>query len=213
MLVFNVYLLRHGELVESGILCGHSDIELSDAGRQQLMNASKQLPKISQCYTSPLMRCREFAEKFCQQRNLPLHMHSALKEMDFGKWDGQSYQKLWQLEQTGTEETATLGDFWQNPWQFSPPQGESMKHFCARVEHFWNELLAQFSLEPSQNKENSHVLVVSHGGVIRYILAKVLGLPIPGVNHMTNIDVPYGALIHLEITIDNNGQAWPKLML
>jgi len=30
---------------------------------------------------------------------------------------------------------------------------------------------------------------------------------------MTNIDVPYGALIHIQVFIDNDGKAWPKLML
>ena len=30
---------------------------------------------------------------------------------------------------------------------------------------------------------------------------------------MTNIDVPYGVLIHIQIYIDDTGKAWPKLML
>ena len=30
---------------------------------------------------------------------------------------------------------------------------------------------------------------------------------------MANIDVPYGALIHLQVTVDESGKAWPKLML
>ena len=64
-----------------------------------------------------------------------------------------------------------------------------------------------------QQKSLGNTLVICHGGVIRYILAKVLGLPIPGINHMANIDVPYGGLIHLQVTIDDNAKAWPKLML
>ena len=224
MLVFNVYLLRHGELVQTGILCGRTDIALSDTGKKQLIHATQYLPDISHCYSSPLIRCREFAEQYCQRNGLVMHVLAELQEMDFGDWDGKSYQALWQsehgLEQkpklSSDKKTPTLGDFWQNPWQCQPPNGETMASFTKRVDSFWHKLLAQ--LEQShlqQNNKNEPVstLVLSHGGVIRYILAKVLGLPIPGVNHMVNLDVPYGGLIHLQVTIDDSGKAWPKLML
>ncbi|ARD45303.1 histidine phosphatase family protein [Colwellia sp. PAMC 21821] len=224
MSVFNVYLLRHGELVQTGILCGRTDIALSDTGKKQLVNAIQYLPNISHCYSSPLIRCREFAEKFCQKNELPIQVLAELQEMNFGDWDGKSYQSLWQpelepdqqIELSSDKKIPTLGDFWQNPWQCQPPNGETMASFTQRVDKFWHNLLAQ--LEQShlhKNKQNQAVntLVFSHGGVIRYILAKVLGLPIPGVNHMANLDVPYGGLIHLQITIDDKGKAWPKLML
>lgn len=216
--VFNIYLLRHGELVESGVLCGRSDIALSNTGKQQLVEASQGLVDISQCYSSPLNRCRVFAESYCQQLDISLQITADLKEMDFGDWDGQSYQTLWQPQNStkNAENAPTLGDFWQNPWQCQPPNGETMASFTARIDSFWARLLRQF--EQAAQKEQrqcrpKNTLVVSHGGVIRYILAKVLGLPIPGVNHMANIDVPYGALIHIQISIDSNGKAWSKLML
>ena len=222
--VFNIYLLRHGELVQSGILCGHTDIALSNKGEQQLVDATKILPKISSCYSSPLSRCRKFAEQYCQQSGLSLTVLTELAEMNFGDWDGQCYQKLWQPNEPKdisslADNAPNLGDFWQNPWQCQPPNGETMTSFTQRVDNFWHELLTQLE-QTFQNKNHKdqqcrqkNTLVVSHGGVIRYILAKVLGLPIPGVNHMANIDVPYGALIHLQITIDDSGKSWPKLML
>lgn len=216
--VFNIYLLRHGELVESGILCGRSDIALSNTGKQQLVEASKGLVDISQCYSSPLIRCRAFAHSYCQPLNISLQVTPDLKEMDFGDWDGQSYQTLWQPQTSieSAEKVPTLGDFWQNPWQCQPPNGEAMASFTARIDRFWARLLRQLEQTVQQELQQcrtKNTLVVTHGGVIRYILAKVLGLPIPGVNHMANIDVPYGALIHLQVTVDSSGKAWPKLML
>jgi len=218
LLVFNVYLLRHGELVESGILCGRSDIALSHNGKQQLVEATKGLVDISQCYSSPLIRCRAFAESYCQQIDISLKVTPDLQEMDFGAWDGQSYQTLWQPQTaiSNAEKALTLGGFWQNPWRCQPPNGETMTSFTARIDRFWADLLAQFEQSAQKDQQPYRIkntLVVSHGGVIRYILAKVLGLPIPGVNHMANIDVPYGALIHLQVTVDESGKAWPKLML
>lgn len=217
MSVFNIYLLRHGELVQSGILCGRSDIALSDTGKQQLIKATQNLPEISYCYSSPLLRCREFAERYCQQQGLSLQVLAELQEMNFGDWDGKSYQALWQIATTDGEVTPepqlTLGNFWQDPWQCQPPNGESMASFTARVDHFWQHLLARLSQAHQKKTDSSNSLVFSHGGVIRYLLAKILGLPIPGTYHMTNLDVPYGGLIHLQVAIDDNGNAWPKLML
>ncbi|WP_085284947.1 alpha-ribazole phosphatase family protein [Colwellia chukchiensis] len=211
--MLNIYLLRHGELVQTGVLSGRSDIALSDKGQQQMLARCKTLPQISQCFSSPLLRCRAFAQDYCQQYGIPLQLDNALQEMDFGDWDGKTYQALWQWAPPqavpeSPKNPATLGDFWQDPWRCSPPNGETMADFSQRVTGFWRYLLAQLVLQPSAN-----TLVVSHGGVIRYILATVLGLPLPGVNHMTTLDVPYGALIHLQVSIDEQGHAWPKLML
>ena len=155
---------------------------------------------------------------------MPIQVLAELQEMNFGDWDGKSYQSLWQPEQepdqqlelSSDKKIPTLGDFWQNPWQCQPPNGETMAGFTQRVDKFWHNLLAlleQSHLQNNKQNEAVNTLVFSHGGVIRYILAKVLGLPIPGVNHMANLDVPYGGLIHLQITIDDKGKAWPKLML
>lgn len=210
---FNVYLLRHGELVQKGILCGRTDIALSDLGKQQLIAATNKLPTISHCFSSPLIRCRDFAEQYCQKNRLTLQVSEQLQEMNFGDWDGESYQTLWQTSPTLDEKTPTLGAFWQNPWQCLSPNGESMASFTERVDDFWQSLISQLSQVNIDKSDSSNTLVFSHGGVIRYLLAKVLGLAIPGTHHMTNIDVPYGALIHIQIFIDSDGKAWPKLML
>lgn len=231
---FNIYLLRHGELVKTGILCGRTDIALSAVGEQQLSEATNRLPQISLCFSSPLNRCREFAQRFCQQQRLPLHISPHLQEMDFGEWDGKSYQSLWQRGTSGEasdeggnnatvdSNTPTLGAFWQNPWQCMPPNGEPMQSFTSRVDTIWQEIIEQlqnhhannnFASRQGTDPEISNALVFTHGGVIRYLLAKVLQLPIPGTLHMTNIDIPYGALIHIQLFIDPQGNVWPKLML
>lgn len=210
---FNIYLLRHGELVQTGILCGRTDIGLSDTGKQQLINATNRLPKISHCYSSPLIRCRDFAQEYCQKNELSLQVFAQLQEMNFGDWDGKTYQELWQTQGSSDDKIPSLGAFWQNPWQCLPPKGESMECFTQRVDQFWLELLAQLQQRSTEGSNSQNILVFSHGGVIRYLLAKVLQLPIPGNAHMTNLDVPYGALIHIQVFIDNEGNAWPKLML
>ncbi len=209
----SIYLLRHGELVKSGILCGRTDIELSERGKQQLIDATSKLPIISHCFSSPLIRCQVFAQQFCQQQQIPLQVIEQLAEMNFGDWDGEDYQTLWQQNAKLAGAIHSLGDFWQNPWQCSPPNGETMTDFAVRVDAIWQLLLKQGVSVSQDSEKPQNFLVISHGGVIRYILAKILNLPLPGTSHMTQIDVPYGALIHIKIFVDNNGKAWPKLML
>ena len=210
---FNIYLLRHGELVQTGVLCGRTDLALSEHGKQQLINATNKLPKMSLCFSSPLIRCRAFAEEYCQKAELSLQVLPSLQEMDFGDWDGKSYQSLWEKNTNSAEGAPTLGSFWQDPWQCLPPNGETMEEFVKRIDNVWMDIIKQVQQIPSEENKTNNVLVLSHGGVIRYILAKVLELPIPGTKHMTHLDVPYGALIHIQIFVDNEGNVWPKLKL
>ena len=206
-------MLRHGELVKTGVLCGRTDLALSAYGKQQLIEATNKLPKISHCFSSPLIRCRAFAEEFCQNSELSLQVSSHLQEFDFGDWDGKSYQSLWQKSTNKGDKSPTLGSFWQDPWQCLPPNGESMSKFVRRVDMIWLDIIKQLQQTQCEEKSSKNALVFTHGGVIRYLLAKVLNLPIPGTAHMTNLDVPYGALIHIQIFIDSEGTVWPKLKL
>ena len=142
--------------------------------KQQLLEATNTLPDISHCFTSPLIRCHEFALEYCQDNDISLQVSAQLQEMNFGDWDGQSYQTLWQAAPTLDKITPTLGAFWQNPWQCLPPNGESMENFISRVDDFWQSLLKSLSETHVEKGESSNTLVFSHGGVIRYLLAKVL---------------------------------------
>lgn len=202
MSIKNIYLLRHGELEVKDILCGHSDVLLSEKGYLQLNDAVKKLPIVTQCFSSSLSRCVLFAKDFCQKENIPLKVNDDIKEMNFGQWDGKPYQQLWLQKNKGLP---TLGDFWQDPWSNTPPEGESMHDFTARIDRFWQQLI--------HSEGTLNTLLVTHGGVIRHLLAIVLGLSRTGNTHLSAIDVPYAALIHISIFTDEDGKAWPKLML
>ncbi len=202
-----LYLLRHGEIALQGILAGKTDIALSEQGWQQLWQASQQLPKISHCISSPLQRCQEFAAAFSLKNNINLKLDANLQEMNFGDWDGKPYQALWKNE--GNEQQVTIGDFWQNPWQHTAPNGEAMTDFTQRVDTWWQQWLATI---PGDNMPDGNTLVVAHGGVIKHLIARVLTMPIPGTAHISNIDVPYASLIKITIHRDEQGKVWPRIV-
>ncbi len=79
-----------------------------------------------------------------------------------------------------------LGRFWADPYAFTPPGGEPLSEFEARV------LVAQRRLR--QRHAGRRVLLVTHGGVIRLLLARARGLP---REHLLQVDVGHGALFGL----------------
>lgn len=207
-----IYLLRHGELEQKGILCGHTDILLSKTGWQQLEEKTKKLKGINLCFSSPLLRCQNFSQQWTNPHHIPLTIDSRLKEMNFGDWDGKSYDFLWSqtknkpenIENTVSANTCTnIGEFWKNPWIRPIPNGEAMEGFCQRVDNFWQELLIQ--------TKNKNSLVISHGGVIKHILARVLNMPIPGNIHFNTFTIPYASLIKINVFYDDNGDIWPSI--
>ncbi len=165
------------------VFLGRSDAPLSERGWQQLRQATKTDYDWQVVVSSPMRRCREFAEQLAGQRNIACHLNSDLREMDFGCWDGQSAEAIYKVS------PELLTAFWENPAQFSPPDGEPWAEFSARVRSAWHELLLTF---PGQ-----HLLVVGHAGVQRLILAEVLGL---GPSAVLRIDMPHAARSRIIVT-------------
>ena len=193
-----LYLLRHGELVEQDVLAGHSNISLSEQGLVQLTNAVQALQNIEQVISSPLQRCSSFAKQYAQQINAPLVISDLVKEMNFGDWDGQPYQTLWQQQ-----EPYGVGDFWQNPWQFPPINGENMTQFSARIDAWWQNFL--------KHEHAKHTLLLTHAGVIKHILARVTGINMQQVQYHNVFSILHAGLIKVSIYTDEHGQHWPKL--
>ena len=198
-----LFLMRHGAIATPGILAGKTDIALSELGREQVSTALASIEEVERCISSPLIRCHQSANRFCQQQSLPLAVDSRIQEMNFGDWDGRPYQDLWAM--SACSPTSSIGDFWQNPWQNPPPNGETMENFVSRVDSWWQDFCSKSKLQ--------NTLVFTHAGVIKHLLARMLNLPIPGTVHMSSIEVPYASVIKILLHRDQRGRVWPKLVL
>jgi len=196
------YFLRHGELELQNVLAGRTDYLLSHKGFQQLHDAVAGLCDITTVTSSPLKRCKLFAQQLANTRQLPLNVDSAIAEYDFGDWDGQSYKTLWQQSSS-----PTIGDFWQNPWQVTPPNGESMSKFYSRVETWWQQFLAMISTQYT----GPH-LVITHAGVIKQLLAIVCQLPRESLISQNVFSISYAGCVCVDVYIDEQGEAWPKIV-
>ncbi|ROL79314.1 histidine phosphatase family protein [Pseudomonas chlororaphis] len=175
-------LLRHGETELGGGLRGSLDDALTDAGWQQMRAAVAGLGPWDRLVSSPLQRCARFAEELGARLALPVTLDPDLQELHFGAWEGQSAAALMA---TNAE---ALGRFWADPYAFTPPQGEPVLAFSARVLGAVERLHQRYAGE--------RVLLVSHGGVMRLLLARARGLP---REQLLNVEVAHGALFALTV--------------
>jgi len=155
-------LLRHGETTLSHTLRGHWDDELTEQGWLQMQSTIQQ-HIVTQAdwdviISSPLLRCRRFAEHLANQLALPMLINEHIKEMYFGDWEGIATQTIYE---TAPE---LLANFWQFPTQYHAPKGESLLQFKQRVMHGFDEIYVQM-----QQHNWNKALIVTHGGVIKLL--------------------------------------------
>ena len=184
-------LLRHGETRAGPVFCGQLDAPLSDNGWTQMRDALDGERPWQRLISSPLRRCAEFADDFGQRHGLAVEREPRWQEMHFGDWEGCSAADLM------AQNPQALEAFWQDPSRHSPPGGESLSDFRLRVLDAWDHWLVQVRGE--------HCLLVTHGGVMRLLIAHVLGMPL---THLLRLDIPHAAMAQLKIeSIDGNACA------
>ena len=159
--------LRHGETSLSHTLRGRTDDALTAKGWAQMQSTITQSEQTGQAwdviYSSPLQRCRLFAEQWAEQKQLPFFIEPNLQEMDFGEWEAQSTERLYQLYPD------ELAQFWQTPLSFTPPQAESLLTFKSRVLESVETLTQQMYAQGW-----TRALIISHGGVIKLLKCQAL---------------------------------------
>lgn len=178
-------LLRHGETELGGGLRGSLDDALTEKGWAQMRDAVIGGGPWDRLISSPLQRCARFAAELGDKLNLPVHLDKDLQELHFGAWEGQSAAALMETD------AEALGLFWADPYGFTPPQGEPVSDFSVRV------LAAVARLHQAYAGER--VLLISHGGVMRLLLAQARGLP---REQLLNVEVGHGALFGLTVEAD-----------
>lgn len=176
-----VDLLRHGEV--TGELClrgGRTDDPLSDKGWAQLRRAVEDGGRWDVVVSSPLTRCRAFAESLAP--SLRVVVDERLAEYDFGDWDGRSLDELW------AEQGDAVAAFLDDADQVTPPGGETAADFRARVRAAWDNLI--------ETERGQRVLVIGHGGVLRQWVSDTLGAPMSAHARM---EWPHAAMTRLRV--------------
>lgn len=159
-------LVRHGLTIWNHEFRyqGHTDIPLAEEGLRQAEKVAKRLAKeqIGAIYASDLGRAAQTAQTVAEQHRLPVFLLPALREVNFGLWEGKTYQELKQ------EYTESIDDWFEKPADMVIPQGETFPQVKERA---YAAILEVIKKHPDET-----TVVVSHGGTIRTILCAVMGL-------------------------------------
>lgn len=179
-------LLRHGETESGGGLRGSLDDALTARGWSQMRAAVAQQGPWDRLVSSPLQRCARFAHELGARLQVQVTLEKDLQELHFGAWEGQSAAALMDTD------AHALGLFWADPYSFTPPDGEPVSDFSDRVLGAVSRLYQAYA--------GQRVLLISHGGVMRLLLARARGLP---REQLLNVEVGHGGLFSL--TVEANG--------
>ena len=91
-------LIRHGESEGNrlGVFVGHTDLPLTDRGRQQAALTAQFLDPypIDVLYASDLRRAYETALPLAERRGLPVHKDPQLREINGGDWEMKPFKEL-----------------------------------------------------------------------------------------------------------------------
>ncbi|MFN2390219.1 MAG: histidine phosphatase family protein [Actinomycetota bacterium] len=140
---------------------GWADVELNDKGRKQAIAAARELSDqdIDAVYSSDLRRAVDTARPIAEVHEVEVGVEPAFREIDQGEWTGLT-----------TDEIARRWpDLWgPNRHHNARPGGESPTQVRTRS-------LARLKEVIESHSGDGGVVVVSHGGTIRWLSAEALG--------------------------------------
>lgn len=175
----DIYLVRHTTVtVEKGLCYGQADIALAPTFLQEAADTAKLITDRQNAIyiSSPSRRCTQLAE-FLSRR--PPITDRRLLELNFGHWE----MKLW--ETLNPEDL----DAWMSDFiNARCPGGESYADLYARTVEFYIETL---------KKNHRSIVVTTHAGAIRCMLAYILEMPLQRAFDMR---LAYGGVT--KVTID-----------
>ncbi len=157
--------VRHGETIQNQErrYLGHFNASLTENGRKQVEQVAARLAgeKITRIYSSDLERCKKTAEIISSYHHMIPVEVKALRELNFGLWDGKTYEEIMK------DDRELVQKWYDNPFDFSPPQGETLNQLGRRIDKWLEE-------ECLKMNNNDTIVFVSHGGPIRWIQSKWL---------------------------------------
>jgi len=156
-------LVRHGETDwnRDHLWQGHTGPSLNDEGRRQAAELAGQLAEVDAVYSSDSERAHETALILAARRGLRVTTDARLREINFGEWEGLTRAQI-------TERFGGAFTKWLSGARSAPNGGEADETMAERV--------SAALVDISDRHPAGRVLVVTHGGPIRAVQARLLGI-------------------------------------
>jgi alpha-ribazole phosphatase len=192
-----ILFIRHAKTDMAGTFCGHSDPDVNERGHVQIGELIDRLraEDIDAVYSSDLRRAAITAEAIAKFFAVSCHVRPALREINFGEWEGHSWAEI---EQQDKE--------YARRWVAEYPNlqargGEEFLEFESRVLNEVRFLSAQ--------GRGCNIAVVTHAGVLRTVLCTLKGC---SAEHAWEQTKPYCSIIRHTVTALSSTQPteiWP----
>ena len=173
--------IRHGQTDQNlkGTYYGKTESSLTPKGKNQIKRLQKALVrngllnKESKLYCSPQQRAVQTAQLLTTKERI---LDPSLEERNMGLFEGLTYEEIKNQYPIACQE-------WEKDWkQYQIPQGESAKEQYDRVEAFMKQL----------EEKGEDAIVITHSGVIRMALCKILG---GNLDHFWHFRVEPGQMV------------------
>lgn len=144
--------LRHPEPdVPPGTCYGRTDLDITEAGREQIALAVEATPPLSRIVASPALRCRSLAEALAERDGIMPVFDERLWEMHMGDWEGLPWRDI----------PPEVASHWmKDPVTIKVPGGECFADLQLRVGAAIGELL---------DGDIHQTAIVCHAGPIRAV--------------------------------------------
>lgn len=180
-----LYIMRHGK-TDWNVqyrLQGRTDIPLNDMGRSMAKTARETYRDVhfDICYVSPLIRAKETAEIFLQDRNIPIVVDERLAEMSFGEYEGMA--NIFQHPEL------PIYKLFKDPLNYvAAANAETFGDILARTRSFLDEIAIPLV------EQGKDVLIVGHGAMNSALITNIRGV---GIDRFWEIGIENCKLIQL----------------
>ncbi|HVL63572.1 MAG TPA: histidine phosphatase family protein [Actinomycetota bacterium] len=183
-----VVLVRHGETEwnRTKRAQGQADVPLNTAGHRQAVHAANELRHldVTAVYASDLSRAIDTARAIADAHGLEVHTDPDLREVDQGEWEGLHVDEI----------RSRWPDLWGPARHYSArPGGESPQQVRDRALRALRRIVER---HPGQT-----VVVVSHGGTIRWLSAEALGYDDRRSARIRGLG--NGGVVEIEVALEN----------
>lgn len=170
----HLHLIRHGQTDWNAIrrIQGQTDSHLDERGIEQAQALGRSLASVPfrRAYISSAARTRETADELLRGRSVERCFRDDLREMRLGRWESHRWPDV---ERDEPDEVARYVAFDDD---FQVDGAERLSQMQRRGLDAIDDIVRLERADGAQ--ADDHVAVVSHGFLLRAILARYFGLPL-----------------------------------
>lgn len=181
-----IYLLRHGAVQfpkDCKRYIGWHDPPLNSIGFRQAVAWADYFSRLGleEICCSDLIRCRVTAGIISARFSIEPRAYPEFREVSLGAWEGKSFENIQTLQ---PQEFKRRGEYLAD---HRPPGGESFRDLQNRTWPLFEAVV---------HRLKKRTLIVTHAGVIRVLLCRLLGMPLES---LFSIGQSYGALTIIDM--------------